>query len=166
MRAVAATPLPVIAELEGSVAGFGLDLALACDLRVAAVGTTFTSAFARMGLVPDGGSTFTLPRLAGAGWAFRVLAAGEFLDAAGALHAGLVEEVAPAGTVSQRALALAEAIAQNAAGSVTAIKRLLRGHEAAAFDLALTAEGEAQRRALAGREFRKRLSGFLGKGNR
>ena len=65
--AIVRCPLPVVAVIQGTVAGFGLDLALACDLRLAEAGATFTSAFARMGLVPDGGSTFTLPRLAGAG---------------------------------------------------------------------------------------------------
>ena len=59
--------MPVIAAVQGTAAGFGLDLAVACDVRLAGASATFTSAFSRMGLVPDGGSTFTLPRLVGVG---------------------------------------------------------------------------------------------------
>ncbi len=81
IRAVVRSPLPIIALLEGSVAGFGLDLALACDLRIAAHTTTLSSAFAQMGLVPDGGSTYTLPRLVGTEHASSILMSGETVDA-------------------------------------------------------------------------------------
>ena len=91
--AVVRCPVPVLAVLEGTAAGFGLDLALACDLRLASTTASFTSAFARMGLVPDGGSTFTLPRLVGIGPALRLLLAGETIDAARAQAIGLVDEV-------------------------------------------------------------------------
>src|SRR6478735_6779548 len=83
--AVVRCPVPVLAVVEGTAAGFGLDLALACDLRVASRDASFTSAFARMGMIPDGGSTFTLPRLVGIGPALRLLLAGETVDAARAL---------------------------------------------------------------------------------
>ena len=69
--AIVRAPIPVIALIRGSAAGFGVDLAVACDLRVAGSTATFTSAFARMGLVPDGGSTYGLPRLIGDGAALR-----------------------------------------------------------------------------------------------
>ena len=70
-------PYPCIAVVQGTAAGFGFDLALACDMRLAGSSAIFTSAFARIGLVPDGGSTFTLPRLVGVGRAMRVLMTGE-----------------------------------------------------------------------------------------
>ena len=91
--AIVRCPIPVLAIVQGTAAGFGFDLALACDMRLAGSSATFTSAFARMGLVPDGGSTFTLPRLVGVGRALRVLMTNQTLDAAGALAIGLVEEV-------------------------------------------------------------------------
>ena len=79
--AVVRSPIPVLAVVQGTVAGFGFDLALACDMRLAGSSATFTSAFARMGLVPDGGSTFTLPRLVGVGRALRVLMTDQSIDA-------------------------------------------------------------------------------------
>ena len=91
--AIVRCPIPVLAVVQGTAAGFGFDLALACDMRLAGSSATFTSAFARIGLVPDGGSTFTLPRLVGVGRAMRMLMTGETLDAQEALSIGMVEEV-------------------------------------------------------------------------
>src|SRR5687767_8739610 len=91
--AIVRCPIPVLAVVQGTAAGFGFDLSLACDMRLAGTSATFTSAFARMGLVPDGGSTFTLPRLVGVGRALRMLMTDQTLDAHAALSIGLVEEV-------------------------------------------------------------------------
>src|SRR3954469_2329009 len=91
--AIVRCPLPVLAVVQGTAAGFGFDLALACDMRLAASSATFTSAFARIGLVPDGGSTFTLPRLGGGGRAMHILMSGDTLYAKEAYSIGLVEEV-------------------------------------------------------------------------
>src|SRR3712207_5566861 len=91
--AIVRSPIPVLAVVQGTAAGFGFDLALACDMRLAGSSASFVSAFARMGLVPDGGSTFTLPRLLGVGRALRVLMADQTIDARSALSIGLVEEV-------------------------------------------------------------------------
>src|SRR5215203_6491606 len=91
--AIVRCPIPVLAVVQGTAAGFGFDLALACDMRLAASSATFTSAFARMGLIPDGGSTFTLPRLVGVGRALRVLMTDHSIDAPAALSIGMVEEV-------------------------------------------------------------------------
>jgi 2-(1,2-epoxy-1,2-dihydrophenyl)acetyl-CoA isomerase len=75
--AIVHCPIPVIAVVQGTAAGFGFDLALVCDMRLAGSSAIFSSGFARIGLVPDGGSTFTLPRLVGVGRAMRVLMTGE-----------------------------------------------------------------------------------------
>ncbi|MGH7703372.1 MAG: enoyl-CoA hydratase/isomerase family protein [Gemmatimonadales bacterium] len=163
VRAIARSPLPVIAVLEGSVAGFGLELAAACDLRLAAPGTSITSAFARMGLVPDGGSTFTLPRLVGSGRALRFLTAGETLDAATAQRIGLVDEVSEDARLETRVAELVEGIASGAEPSVRAIKRLCREADLEAFDKALEREAQAQLEALQGAEFKQRLQAFLTK---
>lgn len=158
--AVARCPLPVIALLRGTVAGFGLDLALACDIRLAAASARLTSAFVRMGLVPDGGSTLTLSRLAGTGRALRFLLSGETIEAETALHAGLVEEVVDDSELDDAAARLVRAIAAGAPDSVRAVKRLCRTPELGALEQALAAEGAAQLQALESAEFRDRLAAF------
>lgn len=158
--AIVRCPVPVLAVVEGTAAGFGLDLALACDLRLAGPDAAFTSAFARMGLVPDGGSTFTLPRLVGIGPALRLLLAGETIDAARAQAIGLVDEVVPVGSLEQEIAALAQRLTAGATSSVRAIKRLVRAQEIGALEQVLSSEGAAQLQALQGPEFRRRLEAF------
>ncbi|MDQ3428275.1 MAG: enoyl-CoA hydratase/isomerase family protein [Gemmatimonadota bacterium] len=158
--AIVRSPVPVVAVIQGTAAGFGLDLALACDLRLATANATFTSAFARMGLVPDGGSTFTLARLVGVGRALRILTAGESLDAARAQAIGLVDDVVDDAAIETEVAQLLAALAGGAASSIRAIKRLVRAPELGALEQALAAEGAAQLQALQGPEFHRRLQAF------
>jgi 2-(1,2-epoxy-1,2-dihydrophenyl)acetyl-CoA isomerase len=160
LLAIVRCPVPVLAVVQGTAAGFGFDLALACDLRLAAAGATFTSAFARMGLIPDGGSTFTLPRLVGVGHALRFLLTGETLDAPGARTMGLVDEVADDNELEHRVRRLVEAVAAGSPSSIRAIKRLVRASEVGALEQALSAEGAAQLQALQSTEFLRRLEAF------
>src|SRR4051812_33564703 len=124
--AIVRCPIPVLAVVQGTAAGFGFDLALACDMRLAGTSATFTSAFARMGLVPDGGSTFTLPRLVGIGRAMRVLMTDQTLDAAAALSIGLVEEVIQDSELDGGVARVVHALITGADASIRAIKRLSR----------------------------------------
>ena len=158
--AVVLCPVPVIALMAGTAAGFGLDLALACDIRVAAQSAAFTSAFARMGLVPDGGSTLTLPLLVGLGRALRFLLAGETVTADAALGLGLVSEVTPDAELETAGRRLVEAIAAGAPASIRAIKRLCRATELGSLEQALSSEGAAQLQALSSADFRQRLAAF------
>jgi 2-(1,2-epoxy-1,2-dihydrophenyl)acetyl-CoA isomerase len=158
--AVVRCPVPVLAVIEGTAAGFGLDLALACDLRLASTTSRFTSAFARMGLVPDGGSTFTLPRLVGLGPALRLLLAGETIDAQRAQAIGLVDEVVDGAALETEVDGLAGRLTAGASSSVRAIKRLVRTPEIGVLEQVLAAEGAAQLQALQGAEFRARLEAF------
>ena len=159
--AIVRCQLPVIAEIRGSAAGFGLDLALACDMRFAESGATLSSAFSRMGLVPDGGSTFTLPRLVGLGHALRFLMTGETVTAERACALGLVDEVKPDGELDAAVSSAAKAIAAAAPGSVRAVKRLVRADELGALEQALASEGAAQIQALQSPEFQRRLEAFV-----
>lgn len=158
--AIVRCPLPVIAVVQGTAAGFGFDLALACDMRLAGTSASFTSAFARMGLVPDGGSTFTLPRLVGVGRAMRVLMTDQSLNAAEALSIGLVEEVIPDAELESGVSRITGAMIAAADRSLRAIKRLSRAQEVGALEQALSSEGAAQLQALQSAEFRSRLEAF------
>jgi len=150
----------VVAVVQGTAAGFGFDLALACDMRLAGSSATFTSAFARIGLVPDGGSTFTLPRLVGVGRAMRLLMTGETVDAQGALSIGLVEEVIEDSELDTGVRRTVNALLEAAASSIRTIKRLSRAPEVGALEQALSSEGAAQLQALQGADFRLRLEAF------
>jgi len=159
--AIVKASLPVVALVRGTAAGFGVDLAVACDMRLAGTSASFTSAFSRMGLVPDGGSTYGLPRLIGDGAALRFLLASETVDAAAALRCGLVDEVVEDAGLDARAMTLAQALAANAPISLSSIKRLCRAEELAGLERALRAEGEAQIEAFLSLEFQRRLAAFL-----
>jgi 2-(1,2-epoxy-1,2-dihydrophenyl)acetyl-CoA isomerase len=158
--AIVRCPIPVVAVVQGTAAGFGFDLALACDMRLAGSSATFTSAFARIGLVPDGGSTFTLPRLVGVGRALRLLMTGETVDAQGALSIGLVEEVIEDSELDTGVRRTVNALLEAAASSIRTIKRLSRAPEVGALEQALSSEGAAQLQALQGADFRLRLEAF------
>ncbi|HEX9053988.1 MAG TPA: enoyl-CoA hydratase/isomerase family protein [Gemmatimonadales bacterium] len=164
--AIVRAPLPVIAVVRGAAAGFGVDLAVACDMRLAGTSCSFTSAFSRMGLVPDGGSTYGLPRLIGDGAALRFLLASETVDAQSALRWGLVDEVVEDNELEARVTALAAALAANAPGSLASIKRLCRAEELTGLTRALEAEGEAQTAAFLSPEFQRRLAAFLARSAR
>lgn len=117
---------PVIAAINGVAAGGGLDLALACDIRVAGASATFAETYARIGLLPGGGGAWFLPRLIGSGMALEMLLSGDFIDADEALRIGLVNHVWPDEELATQAQALAARIARNPPQSVRLIKRAVR----------------------------------------
>jgi enoyl-CoA hydratase len=116
-------PQPVIAAINGTALGGGLELALACDIRVADENATFGLPEVSLGLIPGAGGTQNLPRVVSPGRAKRLLFTADRIDAAEALAIGLVDQVAPAGQVLDAALGLAARIARNAPLAVTAAKR-------------------------------------------
>jgi 2-(1,2-epoxy-1,2-dihydrophenyl)acetyl-CoA isomerase len=158
--AIVRCPIPVIAVVQGTAAGFGFDLALACDMRLAGSSATFTSAFARIGLVPDGGSTFTLPRLVGVGRAMRILMSGETVEAQGALSIGLVEEVIDDSELESGVRRVVNGLLESSGASLRTIKRLSRAQEVGALEQAMSSEGAAQLQALQSPEFHMRLEAF------
>ena len=158
--AIVRCPIPVLAVVQGTAAGFGFDLALACDMRLAGSSARFTSAFARIGLVPDGGSTFTLPRLVGVGRAMRMLMTGETLDAMEAFSIGMVEEVSEDAALDTAVRRMVNAVLECSGSSIRSIKRLTRAPEVGALEQALSTEGAAQLQALQSPEFRSRLEAF------
>jgi len=137
---------PVVAAVNGVAAGAGMSLALAADLRVCAESGSFLQAFVRIGLVPDAGSTFFLPRLVGMAKAAELAMLGDQVGADEALRLGLVNRVVPDATLLTEAGALAERLARGPR-SVGLIKRAL--NLAASSDLRTQLGHEEDLQALA-----------------
>ena len=114
---------PVIAAVNGLAVGGGMDLALACDFRVAAQSARFAETYAKIGLAPGGGGAYFLPRLVGTGRALEMLLTAEFIDADTALEIGLVNHVFPNDTMMAETLKIAKRIASMPPLSVRLIKR-------------------------------------------
>ena len=152
---------PTIAAISGPAVGAGMSFALACDLRIASEDASFSQGFVKIGLSPDGGSSWLLPRLVGPAVAARLMMTGETVAARRALEMGLVCEVTPVGQHLRRALELAAQLARFAPGALASIKRLLRQSSRNTFAEQLAAEGVEQTRNAATAEFRASLEAFL-----
>ena len=116
---------PIVGAINGIAAGAGASLAFACDIRIAAEGASFLLAFGRVGLVPDSGATWFLPRLVGPAKAAELALTGEPLSAADAERFGLVVAVVPADELAGAARALASRLAAGAPRALGMTKRAL-----------------------------------------
>jgi 2-(1,2-epoxy-1,2-dihydrophenyl)acetyl-CoA isomerase len=163
VRALSGLAKPVIAAVNGTAAGAGASLAFACDLRLAADTASFMMAFARVGLGPDSGASWTLPRLIGHGRALAMLMLAEPVTAPHALEMGLVNAVVPAVDLPAAAAELAARLAAGPTLAYAAIKRTLA--TAAVSDLATALETEAAAQAECGRtaDHRNATKAFLAK---
>lgn len=163
LRKIRDMPVPVIAAVNGVAAGAGMSLALACDLRLASDAARFTTAFSRIGFVPDAGMAYTLPRLVGYGRANWLLTRPEPIDAQTALAVGLVDEVIIAGEFADRALAFARQLACGPTRSYVLTRRLLDQGSNVGFDELLDLEAEIQAEAGATDDHRHAVAAFLQK---
>lgn len=125
---------PTICALNGGAAGYGLDLALGCDIRLAAEHAKLNPGFAKRGIVPESGGTWLLPRMVGYAKAAEIAFTGRTLTAAEAYELGLVNQVVPTGEFVERTADLAAQIAANAPLAVRAIKRMMRAAETETFE--------------------------------
>ena len=144
---------PVIAAVNGTAAGAGMSLACACDFVLAAESARFTMAYTKVGLTPDGSSTYFLPRLVGLRRALELTLTNRVLSAEEALDWGIVSRVVPDGKLVEEAETLATDLASGGAAALGASKRLLYGgwtetletqleHESQAIsDISRTADG-------------------------
>ena len=135
---------PVIAAVNGPAAGGGLNLALACDIRIASETATFGQTFTRIGLAPDWGGLHFLPRLVGEAKALELMMTGDIVDAAEALRIGLVNRVVPADRLEAEATALAELLAARPPRSLRAIKRGVYASDERSLDETLDFETASQ----------------------
>jgi 2-(1,2-epoxy-1,2-dihydrophenyl)acetyl-CoA isomerase len=126
VQEIRAAEMPVIAAINGPAAGGGANLALACDLRIMADTASIGQTFVRIGLHPDWGGTFLLPRLVGASRALDLLWSGRMVGAEEALAIGLVNRVVPADTLWDEAMAWARQLASGPPLAVARIKHAVQ----------------------------------------
>jgi 2-(1,2-epoxy-1,2-dihydrophenyl)acetyl-CoA isomerase len=139
---------PIVGAINGVAAGAGASLAFACDLRIAAEGASFVLAFGRIGLVPDSGATWFLPRLVGPAKAAELALLGESLSAVDAERFGLVTRVVPADGLAAEARSMALRLAGLAPRALALTKRGLE--RSWSVDLEEALEDEAYRQGIAG----------------
>ena len=137
IRAIRASDSVVIAALNGAAVGAGMDLALACDLRVAAAGVKLGQVWVTLGVIPGTGGAWLTQALAGPGRAAELLLTGDLVTAEEALEVGLVNEVVPAHELKSRAHALAERILRHPRDGVIANKRAMVAATQAQLEAAL-----------------------------
>lgn len=154
---------PTVAALNGGAAGYGMDLALGCDLRVAAEGAKLSAAYTARGLVPESGGTWLLPRIVGWSRAAELLFTARTLSAAEALELGLVSQVVPGDELEEAVTSLAGEIAANAPLAVRASKRLMRHAMTEGLEDHVQRQYLALLPLFATKDFREGLSSFMEK---
>jgi 2-(1,2-epoxy-1,2-dihydrophenyl)acetyl-CoA isomerase len=160
VRRLQAMPLPLIAAVNGTAAGAGANLAMACDLVVAARSASFIQAFVKIGLVPDSGGTWLLPRRVGEARALGLALTGEKLSAEKAEAWGIVWRVVDDAELPQAAAQLAAQLAQQPARAVIAIKQAIRAGANKTFDQQLDLERDLQRELGASPDYIEGVAAF------
>jgi 2-(1,2-epoxy-1,2-dihydrophenyl)acetyl-CoA isomerase len=156
-------PQPVIAAVNGPAAGAGMNLALACDLRVAVEDAVFGQNFAKVGLFPDYGGLFFLPQLVGPAKAAELMYTGDMIDANTALRLGIVNHVFPASQFEAGVESLAAKIATGPQIAIRAVKQMIFGRDQRALAEALEREVEHQLKCFHSQDCHEGISAFLEK---
>ena len=157
------TPVPFIAAVNGVASGGGCNLALACDLVIAAESAKFNQAFIKIGLVPDCGGTFMLPRLIGWKRATELMFTGDLITAAQAAEMGMINSVAADGELMGQVMAMAEKLAQAPTAAIGQIKKLLEASAVNDYGSQLDKERKAQIESGKTKDFTEGVQAFLEK---
>jgi 2-(1,2-epoxy-1,2-dihydrophenyl)acetyl-CoA isomerase len=160
---IAEMPKPVVAAINGVAVGAGLSLALACDFRVAARSSSFGMAFVRIGLVPDSGAAYFLPRTVGMAQALELSMSGERIDAARALEMGLVNRVVADDECVRAAGLLAAELAELPTAAIGLTKRLFQETAGMTLSETLRKEAEVQAQAAGTEDHLEGVRAFLEK---
>jgi len=156
-------PHPVVGRVQGAVAGFGLSLMNACDLVVASEDAYFASAYRHIALTPDGGGSWSLPRLVGVRKAMEIFLLSERFGAADALALGIVNKVVPLAELDAATAAIAASIATGPAQAMRRTKRLVRESLARTLSEQLQAEAVSFSECSASADFVEGINAFLAK---
>ena len=163
IRALRTLDQPIVGAINGVAAGAGASLAFACDIRIASAEASFVLAFGRIGLVPDSGATWFLPRLVGAARAAELALLGDSVSATDAERIGLVTRVVPAESLASEAQAIATRLASLAPRALAATKHALDRAWSTDLDRALDDEAYRQGVAGASADHAEGLAAFLEK---
>jgi 2-(1,2-epoxy-1,2-dihydrophenyl)acetyl-CoA isomerase len=163
IRAMRSLPKPIICRLNGVAAGAGASLALACDLIVASEEASLIEIFINIGLVPDSGSSYFLPRLVGTAKAFELCAMGQRLKAEEAFSIGLVNKVCPSDQLDSTVQGFTSYFATAPTKSVGLIKKMLNRSSTATLDDMLEYEAYCQEIAGQSEDYKEGVTAFLEK---
>jgi 2-(1,2-epoxy-1,2-dihydrophenyl)acetyl-CoA isomerase len=163
VRRIRSLELPVICAVNGVAAGAGANIALGCDLVMAARSAKFIQAFCRIGLVPDGGGTWLLPHLAGRAKAMAMALLGEAVEAEEAERIGLIWKVVEDEVLMDEARKLAAHLATQPTAGLAAIKQLITAASSNSLDEQLDLERDTQRKLGHTHDYREGVRAFLGK---
>lgn len=163
VETLARMPQPVVARVHGAVAGFGLSLMNACDLAIAADDAYFAGAYRQLGVTPDGGGTWSLPRIVGPRRALEILLLSERFDAARALAIGLVNRVVPLAELDAAVDGVVRTLVAGPREALAGTKRLLRASLDRPLAEQLAAEAASFARLTAGPDFVEGVRAFLEK---
>jgi 2-(1,2-epoxy-1,2-dihydrophenyl)acetyl-CoA isomerase len=163
IRLMRAMPKPIVAAVNGPAAGVGMSFALAADIAIAARSATFLQAFARIGLLPDGGSTWFLPRLVGEQRARALAMLAPQISAQQARDWGLIWDVVEDGDLMQTAREVARRLADGPTLSLARIKEAMNAATANPLDRQLDLERDLQRELGRSEDFREGVAAFLAK---
>ena len=163
VRRLRELPKPVVCAVNGVAAGAGANIALACDLVVAARSASFVQSFARIGLVPDSGGTYFLPRLAGSARAMGLALLGEKLSAEDAERWGLIWKVVDDSKLADFSFDLAKQLASGPTKGYGLIKKALYASANNTLDAQLDLERDVQREAGFSEDYREGVSAFMQK---
>lgn len=144
VRSIWNAPKPVVARVDGAAAGFGCDLALACDLRICSDRAYFQESFTKIGLLPDGGGTFTLTRLVGLGVATELIFLTPKIDSKRARELGIATRVVPNDSLDAETDAVAKQLADGPPLALAAAKQALHASLGVSIDDVLARERAAQ----------------------
>ena len=154
---------PVVASVNGPAFGAGFNLALACDLRIASTAATFSQSFAKVGLHPDWGGTYFLPRMVTTNKACEMFFLGEVIDAEEALQLGILNRVVPPEELESATRQLAERLRDAPPLAVAAAKQAVYMSHAAELEEMLRYENEAQLRCFGSHDGREGLRAWIEK---
>ena len=154
---------PVICAVNGVAAGAGANIALACDIVIAGSSVSFIQAFSKIGLIPDSGGTYFLPRLIGFGKASALMMLGDKVSAADAEKMGMIYKVAEDASLQTEALAIAKTVADMPTKAIGMTKQLLNQSMSNSLTLQLEYEADMQIHAAGTKDYNEGVTAFLEK---